>query len=130
MIYGTGIDLLDTRRITASLQRHGDRLALRVLHPDEFAVYAQRGGAGSARGQRYVASRFAAKEAFAKAWGSGIGEAVSFQGISVLNNAAGAPVLACHGTLEAAMKKAGLKAWISLSDEGDLVIAQVIIESV
>ncbi len=129
MIHGTGIDLLDMQRIAASLKQHGDRLALRVLHPSEFEVYEQRGGAQSVRGQRYVASRFAAKEAFAKAWGTGIGEKVGFQGLSILNNEAGAPVIVCHGSLAAAMTSAGLKAWISISDEGDLVIAQVIIEA-
>ncbi len=130
MIHGIGVDLLDARRIAASLRQHGDRLARRVLHPDEFAAYLERGGADSVRGQRFVASRFAAKEAFAKAWGSGIGEAVSFQGLSILNNEAGAPMLSCHGELESARLRSGLRTWVSLSDEGDFVIAQVIIEAV
>ena len=130
MIIGTGIDLLDIRRIADSLQRHDERLAKRVLHPDELAVFRQRGGAQSVRGQRYVASRFAAKEAFAKAWGSGIGAQVSFQGLSILNDAAGAPLLQCHGALGLVCQQRNIKAWVSLTDAGDWVIAQVILEAV
>lgn len=130
MIAGTGIDLIDVRRVAGSLLRNGDRLARRILHADEWTVYIDRGGAASARAQRFVASRFAAKEAFAKAWGTGIGAAVGFHSISVLNNAAGAPVLQCHADeLKAAFLQRGMTAWVSLSDEGDFVIAQVILEA-
>lgn len=128
MIHGTGIDLLDARRIADSLQKHGDRLARRVLREEEFCVFQERGGPQAARAQRFLASRFAAKEAFAKAWGTGIGESVGFHDLSILNNAAGAPVLKCHGELEQRCRDAGLQAWVSLSDDGDWVIAQVILE--
>lgn len=128
MIAGVGLDLLNASRIAESLKQHGDRLARRVLHADEFAEYLRRGGAGDVRGQRYLAARFAAKEAFSKAWGTGIGAAVSFHAISVLNADNGAPVLQTHGQLQAAMDARGLRAWVTLSDEGDFVVAHVLLE--
>lgn len=129
MIVGTGIDLLEVSRLQSSLARHGQRFAQRILCTDELVVFEQRGGATSHKGVLYLATRFAAKEAFGKAWGTGIGKTVGFHGLSVLNDENGRPVVVCHGELAATMAQCGLKAWVSLSDERHCVIAQVLIEN-
>jgi holo-[acyl-carrier-protein] synthase len=72
MIYGIGTDLCDVRRIRASLEKHGDRFAQKVLSDAEFATYKARGARWPERGVRYVATRFSAKEAFSKAIGMGM----------------------------------------------------------
>ncbi|MFY8191507.1 MAG: holo-ACP synthase, partial [Limnohabitans sp.] len=72
MIYGIGTDLCDVRRIRASLEKHGDRFAQKVLSDAEFATYKSRGARWPERGVRYVATRFSAKEAFSKAIGMGM----------------------------------------------------------
>lgn len=130
MIHGTGIDLVDIRRIAAALEQQGERFVQRILREEERAVMAGRGGLSDARAQRYLAGRFAAKEAFSKAWGTGIGAEVSFQDIAILNDERGAPVCHCFGVLAQRVKSQGLKAWVSLSDESDWVIAQVLLEKI
>ena len=64
MIYGIGTDLCDIRRITASLERRGDRFAEKVLGPNELAVFHARRARVAARGISYLATRFSAKESF------------------------------------------------------------------
>jgi holo-[acyl-carrier-protein] synthase len=71
MIYGIGTDICDVRRIRASLERHGDRFAERVLSDAELATWRARSQRWSERGMRYLATRFSAKEAFSKAIGLG-----------------------------------------------------------
>jgi holo-[acyl-carrier protein] synthase len=72
MIYGIGTDICDVRRIRASLERHGDRFAERVLSDAELAIWRARSQRWSERGVRYLATRFSAKEAFSKAIGLGM----------------------------------------------------------
>ena len=67
MIYGIGTDVCDVRRIAASLDRHGERFARRILSDAEFATWRQRTARWPERGVRYLATRFSAKEAFSKA---------------------------------------------------------------
>ncbi|MFN7197709.1 MAG: holo-ACP synthase, partial [Hylemonella sp.] len=67
MIYGIGTDICDVRRIRASVARHGERFAQRVLGEQEFAVWQGRSQRWPERGLRYLATRFSAKESFAKA---------------------------------------------------------------
>ena len=64
MIYGIGTDICDIRRIEAALARRGDRFAQKVLGDRELAVFQARRGKVPLRGLRYLATRFAAKEAF------------------------------------------------------------------
>jgi len=72
MIYGIGTDVCDVRRIRASLARHGERFALKILSDAEFATWQQRSKRWPERGVRYLATRFSAKEAFSKAVGMGM----------------------------------------------------------
>ena len=72
MIYGIGTDICDVRRIRASLEKHGERFALKVLADGEMATWKARSERWPERGVRYLATRFSAKEAFSKAVGMGM----------------------------------------------------------
>ena len=72
MIYGIGTDICDIRRIRASLDKHGERFAAKVLSEGEMATWKARSARWPERGIRYLATRFSAKEAFSKAVGLGL----------------------------------------------------------
>ena len=72
MIYGIGTDICDVRRIRASLERHGERFAGKILSDGELAAWRARSARWPDRGLRYLATRFSAKEAFSKAVGLGM----------------------------------------------------------
>ena len=72
MIFGIGTDICDIRRIEATLARRGERFAAKVLGPHELEVFRARRARVEARGLHYLATRFAAKEAFSKAIGLGM----------------------------------------------------------
>jgi len=124
LIHGIGTDLLDAERIRSGLARFGEAYAERILAP------AERAGYGASRDPaRFVAKCFAAKEAFAKATGTGLRAPVTLRNIAVLRDAQGKPFLQCAPELAAWLAARGLTAHhVSLSDEGDLVLAFVILE--
>lgn len=124
MIHGIGTDLLDARRIRDGLARFGEHYADRMLAPAEHAgFYASRDPA------RFLAKCFAAKEAFAKATGTGLRPPVTLRNIAVLRDAQGKPHFECAPELAAWLAERGITAHhVSLSDEGDLVLAYVILE--
>ncbi len=131
MILGTGSDIVDSRRISALFERHGQRFLDRVFCPAEQALAAARGGAGSTCA---LALRFAAKEAAAKALGTGFREGVCWRDICVESDALGAPRLALSGGAARRLEgllPAGMEAHLhlSLSDEPPLAMAFVIIEA-
>lgn len=122
-VVGIGTDLLDGRRIERAYQRHGLRLAERFLTPAEQLVWRQR-----ACPVNYIAKRFAAKEALAKALGTGIAKGVGFQQLEVLNDCQGAPQVTLYdGALQRLQELGGRQALISLSDEGDWIQAFVVL---
>ncbi|NKF50955.1 holo-ACP synthase [Shewanella sp. WXL01] len=124
-IVGLGTDIVEIERIKTQLERHPERLAKRVLTEAEFEIFS-----GSAMPERYLAKRFAAKEAAAKALGTGIGRGVSFQHIHISNNEDGAPVLKfTDGALERLSLLGGKSAHISIADEQRYATATVILES-
>jgi holo-[acyl-carrier protein] synthase len=128
MIHGIGTDIVQVSRIAMSLERQGERFAEKVLGPDELRVYRERGEKAAARGVRYLAARFAAKEAFSKALGTGIRPPMSWHGLQVLNDDQGKPLAAANGALQAYLDTHGLRAQISLSDEADYAVAFVVLE--
>lgn len=89
MIVGIGIDAVELERIERALQ-HSERFAKRVLTSQEYDLYTT---LSPKRQVEFVAGRFAAKEAYAKAIGTGVGEHFSFQDISILPNEKGAPTV-------------------------------------
>lgn len=116
MIYGTGIDLTELVRIKKIVDA-GLQLPTKVLTPAELAVYERY---GAKRQVEFLAGRFSAKEAYSKAYGTGIGAAVSFQDIEILDNAQGKPEIKRHPF--------NGPAWISISHTDTLVMTQVILE--
>jgi holo-[acyl-carrier protein] synthase len=123
-IAGLGTDIIEFARLNKS-DATTERLAKRVLTPYELNLYV-----ASNEPVRYLAKRFAAKEATVKALGTGIGNGVSWQHIEVRNNALGAPEL--HFTGEVAMlceQRAITSSVISISDETHYAVATVILEN-
>lgn len=132
MIIGIGTDIVAVARIDALLQRHGFKALSRLLHPDEIASsYARYGDNIDERHARFLAKRFAGKEAFSKAVGIGISSGMRFKDICITNNAEGAPLLQYEAvTADVIQKRLGtkIKTHISLSDERDTCVAFAIIE--
>jgi holo-[acyl-carrier protein] synthase len=125
MIYGIGTDLLDATRIRDGLARFGEAYADRILAPAEHAAFF-----ASRNPARFLAKSFAAKEAFAKAAGTGLRAPVTLHNIAVLRDALGKPHLECAPELTTWLAAQGVVAHhVSLSDEGDLVLAYVILET-
>jgi holo-[acyl-carrier-protein] synthase len=128
MMYGIGTDICDIRRIRASLERHGDRFAARVLSERELATWRTRSARWPERGVRYLATRFSAKEAFSKAIGLGMRMPMSWRLCEIANLASGAPVVVLHGGLKSWFEAKGLKAQITLSDETDYAVSFCVVE--
>ncbi|TWI62515.1 holo-[acyl-carrier protein] synthase [Pseudoduganella lurida] len=128
MIHGIGTDICQIPRIAQALARHGERFARRILGPDELLVYAERCARAPLRGVRYLATRFAAKEAFSKALGLGLRPPVTWPAVQMLNDAEGKPTLVYTGALQAYMQHNRLAAQVSVSDEQEYAVAFVIVE--
>jgi holo-[acyl-carrier-protein] synthase len=127
-IWGAGVDLCQIERVQAAYARQGERLLQRLLTPAEQSVFHQRQSENAARGVQYLAGRFAAKEALAKALGTGIRSMMGFQAASILSDELGKPWVQTHGELTKMFEREHLLAHISLSDEADLVLAYCVIE--
>lgn len=128
MIYGIGTDLCDVRRIANALERHGDRFAEKVLTPAELATWRARAARSPQRGLRYLATRFSAKEAFSKAIGLGLRMPMTWRTCEVANLPTGQPCIVLHGPLKAWFDAQGLKAHVTLTDEGDHAASFVVVE--
>lgn len=130
MIIGIGTDIADIRRIERTLERHGERFVARVFTPVERALAERRKN----RAETY-AKRFAAKEACAKALGTGFRRGVFFRDLGVVNLPSGQPTLRLTGGALArleALTPAGCDARIdlALTDEWPLAQAFVVISAV
>jgi holo-[acyl-carrier protein] synthase len=124
VIYGIGTDLLDATRIRRGLERYGEAYAQRILAPAEHPRFA-----ASADPARFLAKCFAAKEAFSKALGTGLRAPVTLRNIAVMRDVHGKPHIECAAELDAWLAARGITAHhVSLSDEGDLVLAYVVLE--
>jgi holo-[acyl-carrier protein] synthase len=128
MIYGIGTDIIQISRIEAALVRNGERFAERILGPDELEKYRRRKAKVEARGIRFLATRFAAKEAFSKAIGLGMRMPMTWRAMQTLNAASGKPVAIATGALKEFMEQNGLTAQVSITDEADYAVAFVIVE--
>ena len=129
MIYGVGTDICDIRRIRASLERHGERFATKVLSEGELATWKARSARWPERGVRYLATRFSAKEAFSKAIGLGMRMPMTWRLCEIANLPSGAPVVVLHGGLKTWFEAKGLKAQVTLSDETDYAVSFCIVEA-
>ncbi len=122
MILGIGCDLVNIARIELILARHEERFLHRIYHPLELQQMPE----AKARQHSYLAKRFAAKEAFAKAIGTGIGAHLSFAEISATNNAHGQPILKCWRHLP---HLPSYRVHLSLADDYPFAMAYVVVET-
>lgn len=116
---GVGTDILKMQRIDEVVGRLGNKFVQRILTPSEQREYQ-----ACSQPNRLLAKRFAAKEAVAKALGTGIGRGVSWQDITIGHDAHGAPrVVLSGGALEVAIARGGSRIELSLADEAEYVVA-------
>lgn len=124
MILGVGTDLCEISRIERALERFGERFAQRILVDSELAVFRRRRERAA-----YLAKRFAAKEAFSKALGTGIHFPVNWHNVWVVNDRSGKPALEFSKPLAALLKRRGIEqVHVSLTDEIGMACAFVIAE--
>ena len=130
MIYGIGTDICDVRRIRASLARHGERFACKILSEAEFATWQSRSARWPERGIRYLATRFSAKESFSKAIGLGMVMPMTWRLCELGSLPSGQPTIMLHGELKAWFEARQLSAHISVTDETDYAASFCVVELV
>jgi holo-[acyl-carrier protein] synthase len=124
MIVGTGIDLVEIERIKRSVERYGERFLDRVYTAAEKAYCLRKRNSAES-----LAARFAAKEAGAKALGTGISHGVNWLEIEVIREPGGRPTIAFHGRAREVAQRLGAKsAALSLTHTGSLAMASVVLE--
>ena len=123
MILGIGTDIIRIARMESAWSRHGERLSERILTPAERQIL-QRHSAPL----RYLAKRWAAKEAVAKALGTGIRGSVGFQSLEIRNDELGQPQVVLFEGAQARLDAlGGGECWLSLSDEDAYAVAFAVI---
>ena len=124
MIFGIGTDIVRIQRMADNLAQHGERFASRILSEAEMAVFK-----AAAQPAHFLAKRFAAKEAAAKALGTGFRDGLSLHDISVSNDELGKPQLEFSARGQQDMQKRGIDSvHLSLADEQEYAIAYVVLE--
>jgi holo-[acyl-carrier protein] synthase len=124
VIHGIGTDIVAVARIARAMERHEGRFTEKVLAPAEREACA-----ASSKPASYLAKRFAAKEAFFKAFGEPPSEANTWHQLAILNDESGKPRMEFGPLLAGLMRARGVARWhISLSDEHDYALAYVVLE--
>lgn len=124
MIYGVGTDIIEIARVERVLARFGERFALRILCESELQRFR-----AHRQPVAYLAKRFAAKEAFTKALGTGIVAPANWHGVWVVNLRSGKPQLEYSAALASLLASRGIRrSHLSLSDQRDMACATVILE--
>ena len=130
MIYGIGTDIVQISRIERALESTRGRFAEKILGSDELVIFHQRQALASQRGVRFLATRFAAKEAFSKAIRLGMRAPMGWHALQVLNAESGQPQIVTNGKLQDWMQCSGLISHVTISDERDYAVAFVAVENV
>jgi holo-[acyl-carrier protein] synthase len=126
VIHGIGSDIVEFARIESIWARYGARFAERVLSGHELASFKS-----DQHAARFLAKRFAAKEAFSKAVGTGLREPVSLRRISITHDSLGKPVLQFDEVLYAHLAQLGISGHhLSISDERSMIVAFVVLETI
>lgn len=121
MIYGIGTDIVRVSRMSASLEEYGERFARRILTEQEYRDFEN-----SVRPAHYLARRFAAKEAIAKAMGTGFSRGMSLRHVGVGHDAHGKPMVEFYDRACELCRELGIgTGYISLADEDDHAVAFV-----
>ncbi|MDA9556332.1 holo-ACP synthase [Vibrio sp.] len=124
-ILGLGTDISEIARVDAVLKRLGDAFAHRILVANEMERFH-----ATKQPERYLAKRFAAKEAASKALGTGIAKGVSFHDFEISNDSNGKPLLHLSGEAKKRAQDLGVMQYhLSISDETHYAVATVILES-
>jgi holo-[acyl-carrier protein] synthase len=124
MIYGIGADIVAVGRIQEALNRFGDRFARRILAAAEWDDFAT-----SVHRARFLAKRFAAKEAFVKALGTGMRHPATWHNIRVTHDALGRPVFGLEPELAQVLVQRNIRGHhLSISDEVEMVVAFSVLE--
>ena len=125
MIFGIGVDVLEAARIKKTLARFGDHFVDRLLMPAERAQLAR-----TKRPERFIAMRFAAKEAIVKAMGTGFAHGMWIRDVGVVQNAWGKPEVAYSPRGEKMRRKLGIgDGHVTLTDEAGLIVAVAVLEA-
>ena len=123
MIFGIGVDVLETQRIAHTLERFGGRFVERLLLPQEQAQLAN-----TQRRERFIAMRFAAKEAIVKAMGTGFSHGMWIRDVGVVQNAWGKPEVIFSARGEQMRRRLGIgEGHVTLTDEAGLVVAVAVL---
>ena len=123
MIFGIGVDVLEVSRIKETLERFGTHFIERLLLPQEQAQLAQ-----TQRRERFIAMRFAAKEAIVKAMGTGFSHGVWIRDVGVVQNAWGKPEVVFSERGDRVRKGLGVgEGHVTLTDEAGLVVAVAVL---
>ena len=123
MIYGIGVDVLEMQRITHTLERFGARFIEHLLMPQEREQLAR-----SKRRERFVAMRFAAKEAIVKAMGTGFAHGLWIRDVGVVQNSWGKPEVIFSERGERMRRRLGVgEGHVTLTDEAGLVVAVAVL---
>jgi holo-[acyl-carrier protein] synthase len=125
VIYGVGTDLIEIRRVEKVLRRFGERFARRILCEPELRRFR-----AHRQPVAYLAKRFAAKEAFTKALGTGIHAPANWHGVWVVNLKSGKPELEFSDELKKLLREKRIqRSHLSLTDESEMACATVILET-
>jgi holo-[acyl-carrier protein] synthase len=124
MIFGIGVDVLSAERMHESYARFGERLVNHLLLPQELAQLAR-----TARPERFLATRFAAKEAIVKAMGTGFAHGIWIRDVGIVQNHWGRPDVVFSARGERMRRKLGIgAAYVTLTDEAGLIVAVAVLE--
>lgn len=124
MIFGIGTDIVELGRIRGIYERHGDHFAQRILTDEELEVYAR-----SKNPVRFLAMRFAGKEATVKAMGTGFAHGIWLRDVGILNNDWGRPVIVWSERGSRVCARLGIGGGhVSLTDDGGFVMAFAVVE--
>ena len=124
MIFGVATDVVELARISATWERFGERFVERILMPEELVLFRQ-----SRQPVRFLAMRFAGKEATVKAMGTGFAHGVWVRDVGITNDPRGRPLVIFSGRGRRVCKELGIGAGhVSLTDDAGLVIAFAVVE--
>ncbi|MGH6608937.1 MAG: holo-ACP synthase [Burkholderiaceae bacterium] len=128
MIFGVGIDIIEIERIAASYARFGERFAHRILGKREYERFQARRARSNVRGLAFLSTRFAAKEAVAKALGLGMRSPMRWHAVEILNDPTGRPFATVHAELKRFVERHRLRLHVSLTDAQQTAAAYAIAE--
>jgi len=124
MIYGTGVDIVEISRFARFVQENNDALIRRLFTSGEIDYCAAR-----KKSAQHYAIRFAAKEAFLKALGTGLRDGMSWQEMDVVNDEHGKPGIRLSGRVAEVFREKGLaRSFLSLSHDANMAVAFVVLE--